>query len=402
MRKNRNNNHQRSLLLDDLRTKTTTKMNYDNILSFVRVAGVFVLLFCHGDYTCSCRKSNNNNNGSTVPSSSMNSRRSSYSLFPSGGIRRNGNHDNNNNIFVLSSTQNRKMQYSPKKKKGIDRYDTHENTKDNNDNNDNNNNNDKENEKKRNSQHTHTHPTKNEKMILKCSLSGGEQDIRIPSSTTTKFYSSLQPISYFVSDVVPNFLKHQMLEFIHNPMFFQVDSDDSSPSSTSSILTALQNDSTKTKNKNKKTKQQSQPQQKKEFHRVVFNQKMQLILFLLSALVEEDQAFFVNRHRKSIPGHAINFITSRYIDRRKLLVIGAAARALQLCSPIRYWVNPSLGVASILNFGACWAGLDWFRTFVIGWVFSEELWLLVGAEQAEKRPSSFSNSTLSEENKDDE
>lgn len=334
MRKNRNNNHQRSLLLDDLRTRITRRMSYDSILSFVRVAGVFVLLFCHCDYTCSCRKSNNNNvnnnNGSTVPTSSM-SRRRSYSLFPSGGIRRNGNHDdNNNNIFVLSSTQNRKMQYSPKKKKGIDRYDTHGNTKDNYNNNDDDKEN--ENEKKRNSQHTHTHPTKNEKMILKCSLSGGEQDIRIPSYSTTKFYSrSLQPISYFVSDVVPNFLKYQMLEFIHNPMFFQVDSDDSSPSSTSSILTALQKDSTKTKKK-KKTKQQTQ--QKKEFHRVVFNQKMQLILFLLSALVEEDQAFFVNRHRKSIPGHAINFITSRYIDRRKLLVIGAAARALQLCSPM--------------------------------------------------------------------
>ena len=75
-------------------------------------------------------------------------------------------------------------------------------------------------------------------------------------------------------------------------------------------------------------------------------------------------------------------ITSRYINRKKLVVIGALARGLQLCTGIEYAFDPSIGVSALINFGAAWADLLWVRSYVIGWTLSSELWKICGVNKA--------------------
>lgn len=129
----------------------------------------------------------------------------------------------------------------------------------------------------------------------------------------------------------------------------------------------------------------SEPQ---TYRGVVLTRKWQAIFYFVSTWIEiprNDPYSHRNRPKTMSSGGIIKAITARYINKRKLVVLGACARALQICTSIEYIFNPSVGVCAMLNVGAVWSNFRWVRNFINGWTLSAEMWRIVGAKKPEGR-----------------
>ena len=82
----------------------------------------------------------------------------------------------------------------------------------------------------------------------------------------------------------------------------------------------------------------------------------------------------------------IYYVASKYINRRKLLIIGSLLRGLQLSTGIENLFDPSIGACALINFGASWSGFGWIRSMVIGWTLSYDAWKICGTKRPKTPP----------------
>jgi hypothetical protein len=69
---------------------------------------------------------------------------------------------------------------------------------------------------------------------------------------------------------------------------------------------------------------------------------------------------------------------------RLLYVIGALLRALQLCTPFRRVIDPTVGVGAGINLCSLLANSRWIKPLVLGWATTKWLWTWLGAHQVER------------------
>jgi hypothetical protein len=69
---------------------------------------------------------------------------------------------------------------------------------------------------------------------------------------------------------------------------------------------------------------------------------------------------------------------------RLLYVIGALLRALQLCTPFRRVIDPTVGVGAGINLCSLLANSRWIKPLVLGWATTKWLWTWLGARQVER------------------
>ena len=69
---------------------------------------------------------------------------------------------------------------------------------------------------------------------------------------------------------------------------------------------------------------------------------------------------------------------------RLLFAIGALVRALQLCTPFRRIIDPSIGVGAGINLCAIMAGSRWVKPMVLGFSLTKWAWTWLGARQVDK------------------
>jgi hypothetical protein len=69
---------------------------------------------------------------------------------------------------------------------------------------------------------------------------------------------------------------------------------------------------------------------------------------------------------------------------RLLYAIGALLRALQLCTPCRCILDPTIGVGAGINLCAILVGSLWVKPLVLGWATTKWAWTWLGARQVEK------------------
>lgn len=77
---------------------------------------------------------------------------------------------------------------------------------------------------------------------------------------------------------------------------------------------------------------------------------------------------------------------------RFLYAVGALLRALQLCTPIRRVLDPSIGVGAGVNLCAIIAGCRWVNPVILGWATTKWTWTWFGARQV---PNAYLPITLS-------
>jgi hypothetical protein len=69
---------------------------------------------------------------------------------------------------------------------------------------------------------------------------------------------------------------------------------------------------------------------------------------------------------------------------RLLFSVGALLRALQLCTPFRKVIDPSIGVGAGINLCALLAGSRWVKPVVLGWATTKFAWVWLGARQLDR------------------
>ena len=69
---------------------------------------------------------------------------------------------------------------------------------------------------------------------------------------------------------------------------------------------------------------------------------------------------------------------------RLLFSVGALLRALQLCTPFRHVLDPSVGVGAGVNLCAIFAGSRWVKPVVLGWTVTKWAWIWLGARQVDR------------------
>jgi hypothetical protein len=69
---------------------------------------------------------------------------------------------------------------------------------------------------------------------------------------------------------------------------------------------------------------------------------------------------------------------------RLLYSVGALLRALQLCTPFRCILDPTIGVGAGINLCAIFVGSLWVKPLVLGWATTKWAWTWLGARQVEK------------------
>ena len=100
-----------------------------------------------------------------------------------------------------------------------------------------------------------------------------------------------------------------------------------------------------------------------------------------------------NQRGKSSP-----IMTSMFVvfNPREIFALGAFARALQICTPIQFVFDPSVGTAALIVYGALniMRRGKWFAYFVIGWTTTPRLWKLFGASCKPREPQSNNLTTI--------
>lgn len=71
---------------------------------------------------------------------------------------------------------------------------------------------------------------------------------------------------------------------------------------------------------------------------------------------------------------------------RVTFAIGAALRALQLCTPIQLVFDPTMGIGFGLNVICLFAKSVWPATIVLGWACTKPMWKILGACPPSYRP----------------
>lgn len=69
---------------------------------------------------------------------------------------------------------------------------------------------------------------------------------------------------------------------------------------------------------------------------------------------------------------------------RLLFSVGALLRALQLCTPFRRVLDPSIGVGAGVNLCAIFAGSRWVKPVILGWTVTKWMWIWLGARQVDR------------------
>lgn len=69
---------------------------------------------------------------------------------------------------------------------------------------------------------------------------------------------------------------------------------------------------------------------------------------------------------------------------RLLYSIGALVRALSLCTPLRYLLDPTVGVGAGIHFFAYLAGSRWVKPVILGWTTTKALWTWLGARPVDR------------------
>jgi len=64
---------------------------------------------------------------------------------------------------------------------------------------------------------------------------------------------------------------------------------------------------------------------------------------------------------------------------RLLYSIGALLRAFSLCTPLRYLLDPTVGVGAGIHFFAYLAGSRWVKPLILGWATTKAFWTWMGA-----------------------
>ena len=100
-----------------------------------------------------------------------------------------------------------------------------------------------------------------------------------------------------------------------------------------------------------------------------------------------------NQRGKSSP-----IMTSMFVifNPREIFALGAFARALQICTPIQFIFDPSVGTAALIVYGALniMRRGKWFAYFVIGWTSTPRLWKLFGASYKPREPQNNNLTTI--------
>jgi len=68
---------------------------------------------------------------------------------------------------------------------------------------------------------------------------------------------------------------------------------------------------------------------------------------------------------------------------RLLFSVGALVRALQLCTPLKRVIDPTVGVGFGINFFAFVAGSRWVSTLILGFASTRPFWEALGAEHVQ-------------------
>mmetsp|Transcript_20255 Transcript_20255/g.42091 ORF Transcript_20255/g.42091 Transcript_20255/m.42091 type:complete len:248 (+) Transcript_20255:200-943(+) len=69
---------------------------------------------------------------------------------------------------------------------------------------------------------------------------------------------------------------------------------------------------------------------------------------------------------------------------RLLYSIGALLRALSLCTPLRYLLDPTAGVGAGIHFFAFLAGSRWVKPLILGWATTKAFWSWLGARPVDR------------------
>jgi len=69
---------------------------------------------------------------------------------------------------------------------------------------------------------------------------------------------------------------------------------------------------------------------------------------------------------------------------RLLYSIGALVRALSLCTPLRYLLDPAVGVGAGIHFFAYLTGSRWVKPLILGWATTKALWTWLGARPVDR------------------
>jgi hypothetical protein len=91
---------------------------------------------------------------------------------------------------------------------------------------------------------------------------------------------------------------------------------------------------------------------------------------------------FANGHAKTSVYSKL-FVFAR-LRPRLLFSVGAILRALQLCTPFRKVIDPSIGVGAGINLCALLAGSRWVKPVVLGWATTKFAWVWLGARQLDR------------------
>jgi hypothetical protein len=69
---------------------------------------------------------------------------------------------------------------------------------------------------------------------------------------------------------------------------------------------------------------------------------------------------------------------------RLLYAVGALLRALQLCTPLQFLLDPTCGVGAGINVCAAFAGSRWVKPLVLGFATTRWVWEWLGARSVSK------------------
>lgn len=65
---------------------------------------------------------------------------------------------------------------------------------------------------------------------------------------------------------------------------------------------------------------------------------------------------------------------------RLLFSVGSSLRALQLCTPLKNLIDPSIGVGAGINILAILCENRWMHPIILGWVCTKRFWVWMGAK----------------------
>lgn len=128
-------------------------------------------------------------------------------------------------------------------------------------------------------------------------------------------------------------------------------------------------------------------------HRIAQQPRRRLIFHMIYWITAHDALHFIlknafpepaSRHRS-----ARTIVCSIFmkVAPRTLFSVGALLRGLQLCTPLHFLLDPSVGVGVGIHVCAALSKCQWVKPMLLGWTVSRRIWPWLGARHVDRDAS---------------